>query len=94
MVLQCDPGRPGMPCEDQASLEFIRDLPASVSPVLGLKVCIALPGCRFIFHFTYVYGCLSLCGCVYGSADGLQRLQGFWSWSYKQCELPDKGAKN
>jgi hypothetical protein len=37
-VCVCSPGCPGTHSADQAGLE-LRNLPASASPVLGLKVC-------------------------------------------------------
>jgi hypothetical protein len=48
------PGCPGIHSVDQAGLE-LRNLPASDSQVLGLKVC-ATTGQRFLFFF-----CVGLC---------------------------------
>jgi hypothetical protein len=42
-VSLCSPGCPGTHSVDQAGLE-LRDLPASASRVLGLKVCTTMPG--------------------------------------------------
>lgn len=41
-VSLCSPACPGTHCIDQASLKF-RDLPVSVSQVLGLKACAITP---------------------------------------------------
>jgi hypothetical protein len=42
-VSLCSPGCPGTHSVDQAGLE-LRNLPASASRVLGLKVCATTPG--------------------------------------------------
>jgi hypothetical protein len=42
-VSLCSPGCPGTHPVDQAGLE-LRNLPASASQVLGLKVCTTIPG--------------------------------------------------
>jgi hypothetical protein len=42
-VSLCSPGCPGTHFVDQAGLE-LRNLPASASRVLGLKVCATTPG--------------------------------------------------
>jgi hypothetical protein len=47
-VSLCSPGCPGTHSVDQAGLE-LRNLPASVSRVLGLKVCITTPGFYGVF---------------------------------------------
>jgi hypothetical protein len=44
------PGCPGTHFVDQAGLE-LKNLPASASRVLGLKVCATVPGDHFIFYF-------------------------------------------
>jgi hypothetical protein len=46
-VSLCSPGCPGTHIVDQAGLK-LRNLPASVSQVLGLKVCATTPGCTNI----------------------------------------------
>jgi hypothetical protein len=43
MLSLCSPGCPGTHSVDQAGLK-LRDLPASASQVLGLKVCATTPG--------------------------------------------------
>jgi hypothetical protein len=45
-VSLCSPGYPGTHFVDQAGLE-LRNLPASASQVLGLKVCATTPGAMF-----------------------------------------------
>jgi hypothetical protein len=47
-VSLCSPGYPGTPFVDQAGLK-LRNLLASASQVLGLKVCTTMPGCVLIF---------------------------------------------
>jgi hypothetical protein len=42
------PGCPGTHSVDQAGLK-LRNLPASASPVLGLKACATMPGFCFVF---------------------------------------------
>jgi hypothetical protein len=48
-VSLCSPGCPGTHFVDQAGLEF-RNPPASASRVLGLKVCVTMPGLRLNFY--------------------------------------------
>jgi hypothetical protein len=48
-VSLCIPGCPGARFVDQAGLE-LRNLPASASRVLGLKVCATMPGCSYHFE--------------------------------------------
>jgi hypothetical protein len=48
MVSLCISDCPGTHSVDQASLE-LRNLPASASPVLGLKACAPLPGVQHFF---------------------------------------------
>jgi hypothetical protein len=47
-----NPGCPGTHSVDQAGLE-LRNLPASASRVLGLKVCATMPG-NFVFCFFFL----------------------------------------
>jgi hypothetical protein len=54
----CSPGCPGTHSVDQAGLE-LRNLPASASQVLGLKMCATTPGftsllvhCAFVMHLS------------------------------------------
>ena len=47
-VSLCSPGCPGIHSVDQAGLE-LRNLPASVSQVLGLKLCTTTPGLPLTF---------------------------------------------
>jgi hypothetical protein len=47
-VSLCSPGYPGTHSVDQAGLE-LRNLPASASRVLGLKVCVTMPSAPYIF---------------------------------------------
>jgi hypothetical protein len=49
-VSLCSPGCPGTHFVDQAGLEF-RNLPASASRVLGLKVCATSPASSSFFIF-------------------------------------------
>jgi hypothetical protein len=51
-VSLCSPGCPGTHFIDQAGLE-LRNLPASASPVLGLKACATTPG--WIFFFNWIF---------------------------------------
>jgi hypothetical protein len=50
------PGCPGTHFVDQAGLE-LRNLPTSASRVLGLKVCVAMPGSFFVF-LCLLFSCL------------------------------------
>jgi hypothetical protein len=45
-VSLCSPGCPGTHFVDKAGFE-LRNLPASASQVLGLKVCATIPGTEF-----------------------------------------------
>jgi hypothetical protein len=55
----CGPGCPGTLFVDKAGLK-LRDLPASASPVLGLKACATTPGMLVIVQFLF---------CVLGYMD-------------------------
>ena len=60
-VALCNPGCPGTYSVDQAGLK-LRDLPASASQVLGLKVYSAMPGwfrgfLKIYFSFSFVSVC-------------------------------------
>jgi hypothetical protein len=48
-VSLCSPGCPGTHFVEQAGLK-LRNLPASASRVLGLKVCTTMPGLSFRIH--------------------------------------------
>lgn len=62
MVSLSNPGCTRTSSGDQAGLE-LRDPPASVSRVLGLKACATMPGSDFILLVTvcYVTVCEHLC---------------------------------
>jgi hypothetical protein len=69
-VSLCSPGCPGTHSVDQAGLE-LRNLPASASQVLGLKVCATMPGSirllSKIIHskwITLIFYCLPLHLCL------------------------------
>jgi hypothetical protein len=49
-VSLCSPGSPGTHFVDQAGLE-LRNIPASASQVLGLKVCATTHGLIYYFFF-------------------------------------------
>jgi hypothetical protein len=49
-VSLCSPGCPGTYSVDQAGLK-LRNLPASASQMLGLKVCTTLPGLVLFLNF-------------------------------------------
>jgi hypothetical protein len=49
-VSLCSPGCPGTHFVDQAGLE-LRNLPASASQVLGIKVCTTTPGLSYTFNY-------------------------------------------
>jgi hypothetical protein len=57
-VSLCSSGCPGTHFVDQAGLE-LRNLPASASPVLGLKACTTTPGLNDFFKFWFFETSLS-----------------------------------
>jgi hypothetical protein len=53
-VSLCSPGCPGTHFVDQVGLER-KNLPASASPVLGLKECATMPSLLFYFYFLFYF---------------------------------------
>jgi hypothetical protein len=79
-------GYPGTNFVDQAGLK-LRNPPASVSPVLGLKACAATPGYRFFFFLRFIYYVYNVLytGClpahqkmVPDLIDGCEPPYGYW----------------
>ena len=60
------PGCPGTHFVDQAGLQ-LRNLPASASRVLGLKMCTTTPGLKQPFHFVFIFPGMPFCLCFLSS---------------------------
>jgi hypothetical protein len=79
-VSLCSPGCPGTHSVDQVGLE-LRNVPASASQLLGLKVCATTAWQLLWFGFVFCFLCVGFFVCFGGAVGGV----GFFVFVFVFC---------